>query len=100
MTDAAKKTGVFGFLKNIVAEEVPDRPAAGKRNTPVPAASAAPHDEPHNLSADFGSRGATYAPDAASLGKLEARLQIGRLARAAGTSLAVLTSHVVAEMIE
>ncbi len=75
MTDAAKKTGVFGFLKNIVAEEVPDRPAAGKRNTPVPAASAAPHDEPHNLSADFGSRGATYAPDAASLGKLEARLQ-------------------------
>jgi len=65
MTEAAKRPSVFGFLKSIVAEDVPDKPAA--RNTPVPAAS---HAESHVAVVHEDA-----VPDAAALGKLEQRLQ-------------------------
>ena len=72
MSEATKRTSVFGFLKNIVSEEVPDRPAP--RNTPVPTAPShgvIPAEEGH-----FGRPASEPAPpDPAALGKLEQRLQ-------------------------
>jgi len=69
MTDNAKKTSVFGFLKNIVAEDVPDRPT---RNTPLP---AAPHVvERHAFDPSVGLV-KSMGPDPQALSKLEARLQ-------------------------
>jgi hypothetical protein len=62
-----KKSGVFGFLKDLVAEEVPDKPAA--RATPVPAAAQAPQ----HFSAP--PAGQPAQPDPAALAKLEQRLQ-------------------------
>jgi ATP/maltotriose-dependent transcriptional regulator MalT len=68
MTDAAKRPSVFGFLKSIVAEEVPDKPT---RNTPVPKApSPGPHEDVHH-----DSPAGPVPPDAQALAKLEARLQ-------------------------
>jgi chromosome segregation ATPase len=68
MTDAAKRTSVFGFLKNIVAEEVPDKPA---RNTPLPAEMHRAQQEAHDVLRQAGAA----QPDAQALAKLETRLQ-------------------------
>jgi predicted nucleic acid-binding Zn-ribbon protein len=69
MSEAAKRPSVFGFLKNIVAEEVPDKPAG--RNTPVP---AAPHAAATVLVDHYAVVGRAQ-PDTQALAKLEARLQ-------------------------
>lgn len=69
MTDAAKRPSVFGFLKSIVAEEVPDRPA---RNTPAPADARSRSEDRDDA---HPSPAALAAPDAQALSKLEARLQ-------------------------
>ena len=71
MTDGAKKTSVFGFLKNIVAEEVPDN-ARPTRSTPLPPAPrVVEHAGDHFAATSTGP----VLPDAQALSKLEARLQ-------------------------
>jgi len=73
MTDGAKRTSVFGFLKNIVAEDVPDNASARPtRNTPIP---AAPRHVMNPIVHKESPAAAPAAPDAHALEKLEARLQ-------------------------
>ena len=75
MTEASKKTGVFGFLKTLVAEEVPDKPS-GARNTPLPPAPPVEHHYGESGGyAPSGEVARSAGPDPQALAKLESRLQ-------------------------
>lgn len=74
MSETAKKSSIWGALKSLAVEEVPDAPTPPPRNTPVP---SAPRNTPLPPPPFYGTPapGGVVQADPEVLAKLEKRLQ-------------------------